>query len=308
MHSITRRSFLSRTALASIAAAAAPGALAVEPFKRSKPKLMLSLAAYSFRQYFKEGKGIDPKIDPAKRIDMFQFIDYCADHDCAAEITSYYFPAKLTEEFLLQFKRHAFLRGVPFSGTSVGNTFTHPPGPKRDAEIKYVKEWIDHAAVLGAPHIRVFAGEVQRGSSKAEAKKLCIAALEECGDYAGKKGVVLGVENHGGIIGDATDLIEIMQAVKSPWIGINLDSGNFRTSDPMRDFSLCAPYAVNVQWKSEIRPAGAKENQPSDLKRIVTILREAHYQGYVTLEYEATEAPHTAVPRLLNEMRGLLAN
>jgi sugar phosphate isomerase/epimerase len=257
MHTIRRRDFLARTALTA-AAALVPGALAVEPFRRAKPKLMLSLAAYSFRQYFKEGKGTDPKTDPAKRIDMMQFIDYCAQHGCGAEITSYYFPAKLTEEFLLQFKRHAFLRGVPFSGTSVGNTFTHPAGAKRDAEMKYVKEWIDRAAVLGAPHIRVFAGEVQRGSTKDEAKKLCIAALEECGDYAGRKGITLGVENHGGIIGNGADLIEIMRAVQSPWVGVNLDSGNFRTADPMHDFAQCAPWAVNVQWKSELQPAGAK--------------------------------------------------
>ncbi len=307
MHTITRRTFLTRTALLSTAATLAPGALAVEPFPRTKPKLMLGLAAYSFRQYFKEGKGTDPKTDPAKRIDMLQFIDYCAAHDCAAEITSYYFPAKLTEEFLLQFKRHAFRRGVPFSGTAVGNTFTHPPGPKRDAEIKLVKEWIDHAAVLGAPHIRIFAGEVQRGTTKDEAKKLCITALEECGDYAGKKGITLGVENHGGIITNAADLLEIMQAVRSPWVGVNLDSGNFHTADPMHDFALCAPHAVNVQWKSEIQPAGAKEKQHADLKRIATILRDANYQGWVTLEYEAPEDPYTAVPRLLEQMRGLLA-
>lgn len=307
MHSINRRTFLTRTALLSTAATLAPGALAVEPFPRAKPKLMLSLAAYSFRQYFKEGKGTDPKTDPAKRLDMMQFIDYCAQHDCAAEITSYYFPAKLTGEFLLQLKRHAFRRGVPFSGTSVGNTFTHPAGPKRDAEIKLVKEWTDHAAVLGAPHIRIFAGEVQRGSTKAEAKKLCIAALEECGDYAGKKGITLGMENHGGIIGNADDLLEIMQAVQSPWIGVNLDSGNFRTADPMRDFARCAPHAVNVQWKSEFQPSGAKEKIPSDPGLIIRLLRESNYQGWVTLEYEATEDPYTAVPRLLTQMRAVLA-
>ena len=130
------------------AASLAPSAFAIEPFKRAgKPKLMLSLAAYSFRQYFKDGKGTDAKADAAKRIDMLEFIDYCADHDCAAETTSYYFPAKVTDDFLVKLKRHAFLRGVPISGTAVGNTFTHKPGPKRDAEIKSVKEWVDYAAV-----------------------------------------------------------------------------------------------------------------------------------------------------------------
>lgn len=305
-HPLSRRRFLSRSALAA-AATVASGAFAVEPVRRTKPRLLMGLAAYSFRQYFKEGKGTDPKSDPARRLDMLDFIRYCDEQGCAAEVTSYYFPAALTGEFLLAVKREAFMRGVELSGTSVGNTFTHPPGAKRDAQIQYVKEWIDHAAVLGAPHIRVFAGEVQKGSTKAEAKRLCITALEECCDYAGRKGVMLGVENHGGIIEDAGDLLEIMRAVKSPWCGVNLDSGNFHTEDPMHDFALCAPYAVNVQWKAEIQPKGAKGKQLADFPRIVSILRAANYQGYLTLEYEAPEDPYTAVPRLLKEMRVVLA-
>ena len=84
----TRREFLARTSLAALAMASAgsvvPSAFALEPFKRSgKPKLMPSLAAYSFRQYFKDGRDSDPKTDPARRIDMLQFIDYCAEQECA---------------------------------------------------------------------------------------------------------------------------------------------------------------------------------------------------------------------------------
>ena len=310
MQTTTRREFLSRTSVAaaglSAMASLAPSALAIEPFARAgKPKLMLSLAAYSFRQYFKDGKDTDAKGDPAKRIDMLQFIDYCAEHDCAAEATSYYFPAQLTDEFLVKLKRHAFLRGVAISGTAVGNTFTHPPGPKRDAEIKSVKEWIDHAAAFGAPHIRVFAGNVQ-GTSKEEARKLCIEALEGCCDYAGTRGVMLGLENHGGIVSEAADVLEIVRAVKSPWFGLNLDTGNFHTDDPYRDLELCAPYAVNVQFKAEMRRRGAAKVEPADMKRVVKILRDANYQGYMALEYEAAEDPWIAVPRLLKEMSVLV--
>ena len=59
-----------------------------------------------------------------------------------------------------------------FTGGSFGNTFTPPPGAKRDAEIAHVKRWVDHYAVLGAPHIRVFAGDAPRGASRAEAMDL----------------------------------------------------------------------------------------------------------------------------------------
>jgi len=67
----------------------------------------------------------------------------------------------VTPEFLIQVRRHAFLRGVAISGTSVGNNFTLPDGDKRNQEIRMVKQWIDYAAIMGAPHIRVFAGAGQ---------------------------------------------------------------------------------------------------------------------------------------------------
>jgi sugar phosphate isomerase/epimerase len=172
-----------------------------------------------------------------------------------------------------------FCAGVSVSGTSVGNTFTHPPGPARDKEIALVKRWVDRAAVLGTSHIRVFAGGAAKDQPRAEAVKNCIAALEDGAEYAGQQGVFLGIENHGGIVAEPTGLLEIIKAVKSPWVGVNLDTGNFHGADPYAELATCAPYAVNVQIKSEIRRAGAKENEAADLARVVKILRDANYQG-----------------------------
>ena len=284
-------------------------AAAIEPFKRAgTPRLMLSLAAYSFRQYFIHG-GEKAKIgvDPAKRIDLFQFIDFCAEHGCeGTELTSYYFPAELTEQYLIKLKRHAFLRGIAISGTAVGNTFTLPKVEERAAQIASVKKWVDYAAIMGAPHIRIFAGSAQ-GVSKDEAKKLSIAAIEECADYAGQKGIFLGLENHGGIVATPEEVLEIIRAVKSPWFGVNLDTGNFQTDDPYQSLAQCAPYAVNVQIKSEIHRRGQK-NELADLARLAKILRDANYQGYVALEYEAAEDPWTAVPGLLKRLKELFAS
>jgi sugar phosphate isomerase/epimerase len=265
------------------------------------------LAAYSFRDYFKDvSHKRGTETDPARRIDLFQFVDFCAEHGCAgAELTSYYFPPELTDEFLLQLKRHAFLRGIAISGSAVGNNFTLPAGEKRDHEIAMVKKWIDHAALLGAPHVRVFAGSLPADMPRGQSVSLCISALEDCCDYAGSKGVFLGLENHGGIVAEPSGLLEIVKAVKSPWFGVNLDTGNFHTDDPYADLEKCAPYAVNVQLKAEITRRG-RDAEPSDLPRLVRILREANYQGYVALEYESKEDPWTAVPVLLKRLRPLM--
>ncbi len=301
----SRRAFLRQSAVVTAALAALPGG-AIEPFVRpGKSRFALALAAYSFRDSFKDATHARKNV-PAKPIDMFDFVDYCAAHNCAAEVTSYYFPSPLTPDFLLKLKRHAFLRGVPISGSAVGNVFTLAPGAARDKQIADTKAWIDHAAMLAAPHIRIFAGSLPKGMAKDEARKLCIEAITECCEYAGKKGVILGLENHGGIVAEPEDLLDIVRAVNSPWFGINLDTGNFHTDDPYADLAKCAPYAVNVQVKVEIRPRGAKESKPTDLKRAVEILRAANYQGYVALEYEAVPDPWTAVPQHLEALRAAL--
>ncbi len=268
---------------------------AVAPFQRAgKPRLFLSCCAYSFRDSLQQK-------DPAKRISLFQFIDFCADHGLeGAELTSYYFPAKLDDAYLVQIKRHCFLRGVAVSGTSIGNNYCLPKGEKRDAQMALTRQWVDHAALLGTSHIRVFAGS-KGGLDAAEAKRLTIEALEEAGDYAGRKGIFLGLENHGGIVAEAEEILEIMRAVKSPWVGINLDIGNFRTDDPYGDLAKCAPYAVNVHFKVDIQKRGSK-SEPTDIPRIARILREANYQGYVSLEYEAAPDPWQAVPVWLEKM------
>ena len=313
MHT-TRRDFIKFTTAAGLAVAAAPltshaAASGANPFKRSgKPRLLLSLAAYSFRETFPMMRGKkNAKLDTAKATDMFKFIDYCANHGCdGAEVTSYFFDQE-TDEYLLKLKRHAYLRGVAISGTAIGNNFSLPKGAKLDEEIATTKKWIDRALLLGAPHIRVFAGNIprdQKSFTREQADKVVVEALKECGDYAAKKGIFLGLENHDSI-GSAATLIPMVKAVNNPWVGINLDSGNFRTPDPYKDFAECVPYALNVQLKVEIHGEGTAKKE-ADLKRFVKILRDGGYQGWVALEYEAKEDPAVAVPRLLKELKGLM--
>lgn len=296
---ISRRQFLGSAATAAAASALPNPATAMEPVKRSGgPRMKLSLAAYSFRDALAGAK---------KSMTLTDFVDLASTYELeAVEPTSYYFPDPPTPQYCRELRRHAFLRGLAISGTAVRNTFTYPPGPRLDKEIDHVKRWADLAAELHAPTIRIFAGELQKGTSEADARRWCIDAIHRACEHAATRGVTLALENHGGIVTTADQLLAIVREVKSDWFGVNLDSGNFRGPDPYAELARLAPYAVVAQVKSEIAPGGGPR-QEADLARIIKILRDANYRGFVALEYEAKEDPRQAVPRYVQQLRKLIA-
>jgi sugar phosphate isomerase/epimerase len=293
----TRRQFIAGAAAAGLPVLSAP-AMAMDPVRRKgEPRMKLSLAGYSFRDYLSGSN---------KSMSYEDFIDLAAGYPLdAIEPTSYYFPEPVTAEYLQRFRRRAFLLGLDISGTAVGNTFTHPPGPQLEKEIAHVKKWVDHSVALGAPVIRIFAGNLQKGTAETDARKWAVDAIQQCCEYAGQHGIILALENHGGIVTTAEQTLAIVKEVRSDWFGVNLDTGNFRGTDPYRELEQVAPYAVTVQIKTEISPNG--QRREADLARQIDILRKAGYRGYIALEYEGKEDPKTAVPRYLATLRKLIS-
>lgn len=293
----TRREWLTACAAGALCA---PVVRAVEPIRRTgKPKLKLSLAAYSFRQW------LDLKKPTKPRMTLADFIDFAAAHEIdAVELTAYYF-AETTPEYLAGLKARATRLGLDVSGTAVGNNFCTPDAAKLKAEIANVKAWVEHTSRLGGKAIRIFAGNLAKGEDEGTARARAVAAIQEACDHAAKYGIYLALENHGGITATADQLLAIVKAVKHDHFGVNLDSGNFHTADPYGDLERIAPYAVNAQLKTEIRPTG-KPAEEADLPRLIEILRKANYRGYVALEYEAKEDAKAAVPRHLATLRRLM--
>ena len=299
---IARRQFLEHCALSAggVAAALAGGSLpvarAIEPIARTgKSMFKFSMAAYSYRDL------LDAK-PPKTRLTLDDFILDCAKLDLeGTELTSYYFPKEITPEYLRHVKQLCFRLGLDVSGTAVGNDFCHPAGAERDREIAHVKKWVDYAEILGAPVIRIFSGH-PHGTSEAEAHKLAVAAIEECCQYAGEHGVYLALENHGGLTATPAGLLALVRDVKSPWFGVNLDTGNFNGTDVYAEIAQLAPYAINVQIKVSVTPAGGKR-QHADFSRLARIVSEAGYRGYIVLEYEEAEDPLVACPKYVDEMR-----
>ena len=301
-----RRTFLKTAGFATAAGSAALAGLvpasvrAIEPITRNgTAKFKFSLAAYSYRNLL---GGDSPEMT------MEDFVRDCARMQLeGTEPTSYWFPDPPSREYLLKLKKLAFDLGLAISGTAVNNDFCHPPGEDRDQSIAHVKKWSDHAAVLGAPTIRIFSGYRRNDQTLEEAYKLCVEAIEECCDYSGKQGVYLALENHGGLSVPVESMMRIIKDVKSPWFGINLDTGNFHSDDVYADMARVAPYTVNVQVKLETRGTDGK-TVPTDFARLAEILKGAGYRGFIVLERDKVgDAPRVECPKVIERLREAFA-
>lgn len=286
----TRRGFLGAAAAATAGSVLAPAVRARAEATKAACRLRLSMAAYSYRNVL--GGGADKAT-----MTIEQFIDLCADLRLdATELTSYYI-YKSGPAYMHELKARAFRQGVAISGTSVGNNFCLPEGDALKKQMADLRQWVDNAVEMGAPHIRVFAGK--SAGKREDDYKHMIAAMKQAVEYAASKGVFLGIENHGYLTETADDVLKIVQDVPSPWFGINLDTGNFK-DDGYAQIAKLVPKAVNVQVKTLVADGG--QRKPVDVPRVFSILREGGYHGYVALEYEDKEDPKTGVPKFLEKM------
>jgi L-ribulose-5-phosphate 3-epimerase len=257
------------------------------------PLLRPALCAYSFRQELQ-----------SKKMTYQDVIRFAAENSLdGVDLTVYWFPST-DDAFLYDLKQLAYRTGVEIYSISIRTDMCKPPGAEADAMFADIRKWVDAAAKLGAGHIRVFGGTVPKTSNEAEAAGWVVQLLSKAGAYAGSKGVILGLENHGGITEKAATIVDIVKRVNSPWVGINLDTGNFHTK-VYEQIAMIAPHAVNVQVKVEVREDNV--TQPSDWDRVSKLLVANNYRGYLALEYEAKEAALTAIPGHLARLRQVCA-
>ena len=241
--------------------------------------IKIGCAAYSYRDYFNKGEmNYKDFIEEAYRIGLD-----------GVEFTLYWLPRK-DRSYFMNLKREALYHGLSISGVGISTSFCHPNVSERKKNVESVIEGLKIAYMLGAPSLRVFGGNIPEGYDRNTVLKWVVESIKSCLKYAEDYGVVIAMENHGGITETADSLIEIVEKVGSPWFRINLDLGNYRRSI-YREIEKTTPYAVHIHAK--IR-AG---DMILDYKKIKEILLSKGYNGFLSIEYEEKEDPKTGVPK-----------
>lgn len=220
---------------------------------------------------------------------------------------------------LQKIKRRAFMAGVDLMGFSTHQTFVNPSERVRRRNVEQTIAYIEQAYALGIPTLRINTGSwgtskdfdelmanrgiepVLEGYTEAEGFEWVIESMKQLLPYAEKCGVVLGLENHWGLGLTPEGVLKVVDAVKSPWLQVTLDTGNF-LEDPYDRLEKLADKTVLLQAKTYYGE-GRWYTLDLDYERIAKIMKKVNYKGYVSLEFEGKEDPMTAVPKSLELLR-----
>lgn len=302
MHS-TRRDLLA----GSVAALGAPALGSAQSAGSGSRRIRLAVSTYSYWHFRTAKYPIEKVIEEAADIgfDGVEILHRQMENETPAYING--------------LKQAAFRRGLDLVMLSIHQDFVSPDAAERQKHIEHTKKCIDIAAQFGIPAVRLNSGRWKTvpsfddlmkvkgdepplpGYKEADAFRWCIDSIQACLPHAEKAGVVLALENHWGLTTKTESLLHIYNAVKSPWLGINLDTGNFPV-EPYPEIQKLAPHAVIVQAKTYYG-GGEWYTLDLDYPRIAGILRGAGYHGWISLEMEGKESPSTAVRKSYQVLR-----
>jgi L-ribulose-5-phosphate 3-epimerase len=318
-----RRQFLSQIGLATAAGLmAAPRAHAgAEQAQQQQPAAPgprpgkpnpIGVSTYSFFQ-FREG---------ARRLTMTDCIDKAAAMGFDGVEILHIQMGDDSNAALQKIKRHAHSVGLPLMGFSTHQGFVTPDRQERSNNVQKTLYQIDVAYRLGIPTMRINTGRwgtiksfdefmskggkepTLSGHSEEEAFKWVIDSIEKLLPRAEECGVVLGLENHWGLGRTAGGVLKIVEAIKSPWLQMTLDTGNFLEDSyaQMEQMASSSVPIALVQAKTYYG-GGRWYALELDYSRIAAILKKHNYRGWISLEFEGNDDSATGVPKSLELLR-----
>ena len=262
----------------------------------------------------------------AGQLDLMGFIDYAAAQGVAGvELLDIFWTDAGRE--IPSVKERIADAGMVLAVYSISNNFIQPQAGERRRELNDLKRGVDIALELGADILRVFSGSARDDVSQELGRAWILEGLSAGAAYAETQGVTLALENHGLFAGRSEQVRAIIDAVGSPALRVNLDTGNFLPvgQDPAEAAADLVDLTVLVHLKDMRRAKGDEAGHvfadPAgqlltgcvigdglvDLAAVRAVLDGAGYAGWWSLEYEGAEEPLAlGLPRSLAAARRLL--
>ena len=235
--------------------------------------------------------------------------------DAIEYVNSFFFEKAEDKSYLKEMKSRADDHGVKSLLIMCDNegSLGDPDNQKRQKAVENHYKWHEAAKYLGCHSIRVNAylteslhglelGDYTKTGSYENQVSLAADGLRKLTEFGAKIGMNTIVENHGGLSSDGAWLASVMKAVDHPMCGTLPDFGNFRIEgdrwyDRYKGVEELMPFAKAVSAKSHDFDSNGNETR-TDFFRMMDIVINAGYNGYVGIEYEGSA---------MDEMSGIKA-
>lgn len=280
----------------------------------------IAISSYSFHRF---GGGPEGNETPTVK----RMIDRCVAFGVdGIEILSEHLRMHdgITNDGLHELKQYAAIRGITPVMVAASHNPVQTTPERRQEELDKLFRTIDWAYELGAPFVRALGGRwntltsfqemlanngeepPQDGYTIDQSYGWAIEALAAGAGYAGQRGVTLVLENHWGLTGTAAGTARIHDGVDSPWLKYVLDTGNFlHRPDQYAEMSTFLNDLGLVHAKV-YAGGGLLVEAELDYERIVSMLRDAGYDGYISIEFEGKAHPDQGIADGLSTLRGAI--
>jgi len=255
--------------------------------------MKLGLCTWSYNRAFASGK-----------LDLEKLLHLCADDLKVGGMDIIDVHLKSQDpDYLLKIKKLATDLQITISAVSPGNSFGKDKEADEKAEVDKINKWTDTAYLLGAPNLRIFAGWAPKERHNELWPKV-VKSIKTCAEYAAKKGIILAIESHnnGGYLPTSVETLKLLKDVNSPWVKLNLDTGNYQDPDMYDALKRSMPYTTHMHCKIHKLSKEGKELE-FDFDKIFTILKAANYRGFFNVEYEGKEEEMEYVPKSFDMVR-----
>lgn len=292
-------------------------------------KIGVSMWSY-FHTWRKGGFGVPAFIHEARRAgaDGVELLDFFY-NDAGADRV-HLFTTDMVADKRAAAKDALAVTGLPVPIFSVANNFAKHDPAEREIDLKKIQFGVDEALNYGAKVVRVFAGDVSETVTFDDAREYIVDGLAKASTYAHEHGIRLALENHGTMAGRGDQVCGLVEDVRkragNDALGANPDTGNFLiVNQPSHEaIREVAKYAYMVHFKDfAVAPADwtgfayktitgepligmAVGEGIVKLGDCINALKDAGFDGWLSVEYEGEEDPMTAVPRSIENARKFL--
>jgi sugar phosphate isomerase/epimerase len=196
-------------------------------------------------------------------------------------------------------------RGLVFVDLGSSCALHFPNGAERTKNLDEGRRFIDLAAKLNCPYIRVFPNQLPKDRDRQETLNLIIDGLRELGTYASDKNVTVLLESHGELI-FKKDLLAVMEGAASPNVGLVWDVCNMwsATKEPPEDvYGVLKPYIRHTHIK-DLKMVDGKEQYVLlgtgivPIFNAVDLLYKNKFPGYYSFEWEKLWHPEILDPQI----------